>query len=171
MHLIVTLVLFLAGLVLKLPVCDSELGFLAVYHLFGGNGVNLQGFFLFGLVIFDLVGFAGLALQASPYLLLIFVVIEWYFLMATRRDALNEPTYLVIDSIDLLEILALFGLKWRMLMPPLIEKRMTLPLLPLLSLLSYGWATFIFCSSKLLRSEKEGSRYLMAQPRPKVSPR
>lgn len=68
---------------------------------------------------------------------MVFVVIERYFLMATRRDALNQPTDLVIDSIDLLEILALFGLKRRMLLPHLIEKRMCLSLLLLLRLLSY----------------------------------
>lgn len=60
MHLIVTLVLFLAGLILKLPVCDSELGLLAVYHF--GVGVELHTFFLLGLIVFDLVGFAGLSL-------------------------------------------------------------------------------------------------------------
>lgn len=59
--------------------------------------------------------------------------------MATRRDALDEPADLTIDRVDLLEILALFGLQRRMLLHHLAQKRVLLPLLLLLRLLSYQW--------------------------------
>lgn len=97
--------------------------------------------------------------------------IDGHFLVAAGRDALDEPTDLIINRVDFLKVLALFGLQRRKLMLHLIYKRRHLSLLLLLGLLSYEDGTFIFCSSKLLRSEKEGSRYLIAQPLPKVSPR
>ena len=70
-HLVVTFRLFLAGLVVELPICNGELGLLAVLHWFG---INLHGLLLFGLVVFDLAGFAGLAFQASPHLFLVPVI-------------------------------------------------------------------------------------------------
>ena len=67
------------------------------------------------------------------------VSLDWQFLVATRRDALDEPADLTIDRVDLLEILALFGLQRRMLLHHLAQKRVLLPLLLLLRLLSYQW--------------------------------
>lgn len=89
---------------------------LAVLHWFG-VGIELHGMFLLGFLVFDLAGFVGLALKTSPDLFLIFAVgIDWHFLVATRRDALDQPTDLIINRVDLLKIFALFSLQRRMVM-------------------------------------------------------
>ena len=67
------------------------------------------------LFVFDLVGSVGLALKPSPYLFLILVAgIDCHFFVATCRDALDQPTDLIIDGLDFLKIFILFGLQGRM---------------------------------------------------------
>lgn len=89
------------------------------------------------------------------------------FLMAAGRYALNESIDLLIDLIDFIELFAAVHVI------PIsaflhIDKAFSLPLLGL-QLLYKSHCTLSLSSSNLFLSEKAGSPYLFALPRPNVS--